>query len=125
MRTKAPFLLLCFLSGCVTAQPVSPLEFSCGDVVVVGRIKTVGATPVQGSDPLPNWLSEYQLQIQIKRIIRGSEHRRVVPASVTAHAQIRGDRDFLIVLTPDGAGGYALATADLMQFRPKLSESCS
>lgn len=125
MRLKASLLLVCFLSGCVPAEPPHNLEFGCGDVAVVGRIKTVGQTALQGSDPLPGWESAYQLQVQIKRVVRGSERRRVVPATVIAHAQIRDDRDFLIVLTPDGKGGYLLATASLLQYRPKLSASCS
>ncbi|MGD9812759.1 MAG: hypothetical protein AB7U35_15750 [Sphingobium sp.] len=125
MRLKISLLLLCFLSGCVMAAPAHNLEFGCGDVAVVGRIKTLGETAVQGSGPLPNWQSPYQLEVQIKRVVRGRERRRVVPATAIAHAQIRDDRDFLIVLTPDGKGGYSLATASLWQYRPKLSSSCS
>jgi hypothetical protein len=124
MRLIASLLLLCFLPGCVTAEPAPILEFGCSDVAVVGRIKTLGQAAVQGSDPLPNWQSAYQLQVQIKRVVRGGERRRVVPATAIAHAQIRDDRDFLIVLTPDGKGGYSLATASLWQYRPKLSASC-
>jgi hypothetical protein len=106
-------------------QPVPDLAFGCSDVAVVGRIKTVDEATVQGTDPLPNWQSEYQLEIHIRRVIRGNERRRLVPATAIAHAQIRDDRDFLIVLTPDGAGGYALATAALWRYRPKLSAACS
>lgn len=67
----------------------------------------------------------YTLRIHIRRVVRGNEHRRVVPAVATAHAQIRNDRDFLMVLTPDQTGGYALATASLWRNRPALSEPCS
>lgn len=125
MRLNGSLLLLCFLPGCVTSEPAHNLEFGCGDLAVVGRITTLGQTPVQGSEPLPNWQSAYQLQIQIMRVVRGSERRRVVPATAIAHAQIRDDRDFLIVLTPDDKGGYSLETAALWQNRPKLSASCS
>ena len=125
MRLKASLLLLCLLPGCVTAEPPHNLEFGCNDVAVVGRIKTLGQTAIQGSDPLPGWQSAYQLQVEIERVVRGSERRRVVPATAIAHAQIRDDRDFLIILTPDGKGGYSLARASLWQYRPKLSASCS
>lgn len=125
MRLKASLLLLCFLPGCVMAEPLPNLEFGCNDVAVIGRIKTLGQTAIQGSDPLPGWKSAYQLQVQIKRVVRGAERRRVVPATAIAHAQIRDDRNFLIVLTPDGKGGYSVATASLWKLRPKLRASCS
>ncbi|RIV78221.1 hypothetical protein [Pelagerythrobacter aerophilus] len=117
-------LLFCFVAGCVTEEPARYLEFGCEDIAVVGRIKTLNQTAIQGSDPLSDWQSAYQLQIHIKRVVRGSERRRLVLATAIAHAQIRDDRDFLIVLTPDGAGGYSVAAASLWQYRPKLSASC-
>ena len=125
MRSGIWLLMLCSLAGCATAQPVPRLEFGCGDLAVVRRIRTVGETPAQGADPLPNWRSAYRLEIQIKRVVRGVERRRVVSATGIAHAQIRDDRDFLIVLTPDSTGGYSLATASLWRNRPRLGGSCS
>ena len=125
MRSNFWLFLLCSSTGCATPQSVPILKFGCEDVAVVGRIKTVGESAVKDADPLPNWRSAYQLRIQIKRVIRGSEHRRIVPATVIAHAQIRDDRDFLILLKPDGAGGYSLVTASLWEYRPKLGGSCS
>lgn len=106
-------------------QPEQRVEFGCGDLAVVGRIRTVGQTPVQGTDPLPNWRSAYRLQIQIKRIVRDVERRCIVSAIAVAHVQIRDDRDFLIVLTPDGTGEYSLAAASSWRHQPRLSRSCS
>jgi len=125
MRLNASLLLLCFLPGCATAEPSHGLEFGCGDLAVVGRIKTLGTAAIEGSDPRSGWQSAYQLEVQIKRVVHGSEPRVAVPATTIAHAQIRNDRDFLIVLTPDGKGGYSLARASLWQYRPRLSASCS
>lgn len=120
--------LLCALSGCATVQDgeaVDALEYACGDLAVVGRIVTISAKGSPGSDVLPNWRSQYNLQVRIKRVIRGKENRHIVPASANAHAQIRDDRDFLTVLRTDGKGGYTLMTANLWAYRPKLSGPCS
>lgn len=119
--------LLCTLSACITVDPqdrVQALEFACGDLAVIGRIATVGSEASHASDALPNWRNEYRLQVRIKRVVRGKEHRRVVPARATAHAQIRNDKDPFAVLHPDGDGGYSLVTADLSARRPKLAGAC-
>src|SRR3546814_14682462 len=89
----------------------------------VGSSDLSKASP--GSDGLPNWRSQYNLQVRIKRVIQGKENRHIVPASAIAHAQIRDDRDFLAVLRPDGEGGYTLMTANLWAYRPKISGPCS
>ncbi|MBP7135067.1 MAG: hypothetical protein KBA57_01770 [Sphingomonadaceae bacterium] len=117
------------LCGCATMQNgdrPEELEYACGDLAVIGRIRTVDEKVIAGSqaDFLPHWRSEFSLQIQIRRIIRGMEHRRFVPASIISHAQIRDDRDFLIVLRPNGLDGYTLQTASLWKGRSKLKEPC-
>src|SRR3546814_5363802 len=81
---------------------------------------TISSKASPGSDGLPNWRSQYNLQVRIKRVIQGKENRHIVPASAIAHAQIRDDRDFLAVLRPDGEGGYTLMTANLWAYRPKI-----
>jgi len=71
MRSKVPLLLLCMLTGCATMhsrERPNALEYGCGDLVVVGRIITIGEQGIYGSDALPNWRSEYQLQVRIKRV---------------------------------------------------------
>ena len=123
--SKIALPLLCLAAGCATTQSAQILEFECGDVAVVGQVRTLDRKAFQGSAPLPDWQSAYQLEARIKQVLRGSERRRTVPVAGVAHAQIRADRDFLMVLRPDGAGGYSLSGAALWQYRPKLSTSCS
>lgn len=121
------------LAGCTTigaAEPATELAYSCGDLVVVGRVRTLSSAEVPNalnSDFLPNWNSRNQLQVQIKRIIRGSEPRRAVPATQISHGQMRDDRDFLVVLKPTAGGAYHLETAALWNERPipRLVEPCS
>ena len=124
-------LLIAALSGCATLdadETGSELSYNCDDIVVIGRVVTLGGTAISDPDAsLPNWRSEWRLQVQIKRVVRGSESRRTVPAGAISHANIRDDRDFLIVLTPIESGAYRLQTAALWNERPrpKLVEPCS
>ena len=110
-----------------TGEPANELAYGCNDLVVIGRIATLGGTAMPDADPLPNWRSEWQLQVKIERVIRGVERRTVVPATGVSHAQIRGDRDFLAVLRPIEGGAYSLETAALWDDgpRPRLIEPCS
>jgi hypothetical protein len=130
MRSRLAPLLAFLLIGCATTRDRDgsrALEYGCSDLVVIGRVATssIAEHPsADPNDPLPGWLSEYGLQVHIKRVIRGSEQRATVPATGVAHGQIRSDRDFLVVLSPVNGNGYTLRTAALTSYRPKLSEPC-
>jgi len=124
MPAKIALPLLWLTAGCATIEPAQVLEFECGDVAVVGQIRTLDQKALQGTGPLPDWQNAYQLEVQVKRVLRGSESRPIIPVTGTAHARIRADRDFLMVLRPDGAGGYSLSAASLWRYRPRLSTSC-
>ncbi len=130
MRCRLTPLLALILFGCATTYDRdggSDLEYGCNDLVVIGRIVTSSISKLPSTDPndpLPGWLGEFGLQVHIKRVIQGSEHRAIVPATLIAHGQIRGDRDFLIVLRPVQGNGYTLRAAALKSNRPKLSEPC-
>lgn len=123
-------LLASLLGGCATlntGEPANELQYGCNELVVIGRIATRGGTSIPDADPLPNWRSEWQLLVKIKRVIRGVEPRSVVPATGVSHAQIRDDRDFLAVLRPIEGGAYILETAALWDDgpHPRLIEPCS
>ena len=130
MRSRLAPLLAFLLIGCATTRDQEgsrDLEYGCGDLVAIGRVATssIAEHPnADPNDPLSGWLSEYGLQVHIKRVIRGSEQRATVPATRIAHAQIRSDRDLLVVLRPTQGDTYALITAALTSYRPKLSEPC-
>ena len=82
--------------------------------------------PVENSYPLPNWQSLQRLQIEIKRVLRGSEQRLSVPATVISHGQAREDLDFLMVLSPRPSGVYAFKTGAIWDgAHPQLREPCS
>ena len=124
-------LLSFLLVACVATQDrqqAEELQYDCDDLVVIGRIVTLDAQALRSldpHDPLPGWQSKYNLGVRIKRVVKGSERRSVVSATGISHAQIRDDKDFLIVMSPDADGGFILQTAALMQYRPRLGEACS
>jgi len=126
MNVRSSFLIIaaCALSSCATPESATWLEVDCGEIAVVGRVATLHRHSTDNPGFLPNWVSAYDLEIRIKRVLKGKERRRRVRASVEAHAQIRDDRDFLIVMTPDGNGSYILKTAALIKNRPKLVPTC-
>ena len=103
MLSRAWLLLAVLVGGCTTLQeeePQSRLSYACRDVVVIGRISTMDHTPI--SEPgafLQGWDAEWDLQINVKRVVRGSDRRRVIPARAIAHGQVREDVDFLIELS--------------------------
>ena len=130
MHSRLSLLLACFLGACATVDTgelANKLRYRCNDLVVIGRVATLSSKGIPDSDFLPNWESRYQLQVRIKRVVRGSERRSVVPAIGISHGQIRADRDFLAVLRPTDAGTYYLETAALwdVRTRPRLLEPCS
>ncbi len=53
---------------------------------------------------MPRYLTgeaEWRLQIHVKRVVRGTGRAgEVIPVKAISHAEIRNDRDFLIVLRP-------------------------
>ena len=98
----------------LTPSPPATVQVSygCDEVVAIGRVETVGYVDLtQPGEPLGR--GRYDMQLTIKYLLRGQEHRRVVPVSGDAHGQMRNDADFWLVLTPTPDGGYVLRTANL------------
>jgi hypothetical protein len=116
--------LSCALTGCAGHRlyekpEAEVVSHGCNDVVVIGRVKTVDGIV------LDDWLSRFSVRVTIKRVLRGRESRRVVPANRIAHGQLVDDRDFLLALSPAG-GGYTLERATLWDVRPRpvIADPC-
>jgi len=124
-------LLLYSVAACAPAEiqdrtAANLLSYSCSDLVVIGRVTTrSGETVTKPDDMLGR--GRWQMDVQIKHILRGTEQRGTVPATAVAHAPPRSDRDFLAVLSPIDGGRYHLKTATLWDVRPQpsLIEPCS
>lgn len=108
----------------VDDEEAQVLEHSCNDVVAVGRIQTLSYTDVTAeSDILGR--GRFSMRIVVKRVFRGHLPQRSVTAFRIAHGQLRSDRDFLVVLSPE-EGGYTLKHATLWNdhTRPKVAAQC-
>jgi hypothetical protein len=70
MLSRLWLLLICPLAGCSTVNhggAPARLPYRCSDLVVIGRVVTLNDLA-----PVAGWQSRYQLQVRIKRVLRGS-----------------------------------------------------
>jgi hypothetical protein len=130
MKTKllknmiSAFICLSLGGTAAAMERGETISYGCNEVVAIGRVKTLNYTDLTTEDDLLG-RGRFSTQITIKRLLRGDEPRRVVPASRIAHGQLREDHDFLLVLTPAEDQEYVLRTGSLWQEpRPVLAESC-
>jgi hypothetical protein len=99
------------------------VTYGCDDVVVVGRVKTIAYADLTQEDDLLGH-GRYDMRVSVKRVLRGKETRRIIPASAFAHGQMRQDVDFWLVLRPVPGGGYVIRTGNLMRHPYKLAQTC-
>ena len=127
--TRLSFTLLIgfFITSCATyvVDEQAVVEHGCDDVVVLGRAKTLSYSLLEReSDSIG--FSLFKFEITVKRVLYGSEPRRVVNASSIAHGHLRDDLDFIFVLTPS-AGDYEIESGTIWKMRPRpvLAKVCS
>lgn len=112
-------IVFALLAGCALIddeEPIQFLDYECDDIVVVGRVETLGSTPVYDPDSVLGY-GVWDMEVRVKRVIRGTERRKTIPVSGLAHAQMRDDVDFLIVLGKSShEGGYFMRWANLERF---------
>jgi len=107
----------------IAAADDGPVAYRCDEVVVIGRVRTFQATDVTGPGDLLG-SSRYDMRVSIKRVLRGKEARRVVPAHGVSHGQMREDVDVWLVLTPDAQGGYVVRTGNITSAPYRLASRC-
>lgn len=112
--------------ACATGQEASledrTVPFGCSDTVVVGRVESGAYEPVKSENDLlgHGWISA---TLKVRKVVRGERVPPVLPVRYLAHAYMRHDRDFMLVLGRTGAG-YEIKTGQLMSVRPLLATSC-
>jgi hypothetical protein len=129
---KSPAFTLGFLAafaagGCAMfadGSSVPRLDYGCDDVVVVGRVATIGETSIDNPNSFLG-VSTWDLRIDIKRVVHGVERRKSVPATSVSHARIIDSRDFLIVLQKAGADSYTIRLDGLQYPSARLTEHCT
>lgn len=103
-------------------------EYRCDDLVVVGRVANVSATPTEAiGDVLGR--SNQEIEVRIAEVLSGIEERSVVSARIVAHSVIREDLDLVIALAgPDADGRYSvrsLGARDGLALAASCSDSIS
>ncbi len=124
-RSLAPALAI-FVAGAGTSyaeKSDGPITYGCEEVVVIGRVKTNDYTELTGPQDMLGH-GRYDMTVNIKRVLRGKETRRAVPAASFAHSEMREDVDFWLILTPSTHDGYVIRTGDLTGFPYKLAARC-
>jgi hypothetical protein len=124
----AAFCALALLAGARPAEAAAPivLHYGCNDVAAVARIRTLGYLEEASILEIILGRRLFGMRLEIKRLLRGAEPRRIVTAHQLIKTQWPNDRDFLVVLTHDGEE-YRLSEATPWDRipRPVLADRCN
>ena len=98
------------------------LQFGCTDTVVIGRIENGAFQDVTSENDIlgHGWVTA---KVLVRRVVKGANVPPLVPVRYFAHAYMRDDRDFMLVLKPTSQG-YEIRTGQLMWLRPRLASRC-
>jgi hypothetical protein len=120
-----PFYSMAVACTAVDAASVEDrtLSFGCEDIMVVGRVKNSGFSPVRHNDDIIGHGSA-SAAILVRKAVRGPKLPRVIPVHYFAHAYMREDRDFMFVLRRSEGGTFGVASAQLMSLKPRLAAQC-
>lgn len=112
-RSTPSYAMTLILLGLVTSQPASASAAPtpgppCGDVVLVGEVRhsTYLGAERDGLNGL------WKLDIEVRRVLRGSEVGRRIVAVSGGEGQIRSDTPFVFVLSEGVKGEYGVLWAD-------------
>ena len=101
-----------------------PVTYGCDDLVVVGRVVTLGETSIDTPGSRLG-VSAWKQRLDIKRVVRGVESRKSVPATSVSHARIIDSRDFLLVLQKAGDDAYTIGMDGLQETSAHLAKQCT
>ena len=126
-RVVSTLSAVALISACTTVSSESvddrTLSYGCSDIVVVGRVENDSANQASYSSDDLIGHDSFSAELRVRRVVSGSSIPASLPVKYFAHTYIRGDRDFMFVLTPVD-GGYAIATAQLMSNKPRAVRCC-
>ena len=113
-------------SACATAPQASiedrTLPYGCNDTVVVGTITNGAYEAVKSNEDIlgHGWISA---TLHVRKVVRGERLPETLPVRYFAHAYMRQDQDFMLVLKHTGVG-YEIVTGQLMRLSPLLARHC-
>jgi hypothetical protein len=93
------------------------LSYQCNDVVVVARIQTLGFTASVEDNILDR--AQFMMRLEIKKVVRGVEHKTSLTTHQFLHEPWRNDRDYLIVLAREDDEEYRIREAALWDVNPQ------
>lgn len=108
-------------------EAAEPVSYRCGDLVVVGRLETLGYEDVEIEDDLigHGW---FTARVTVRRVLAGRVQGPTLEADYFAHAPFRHDRDFVLVIDRGRGGRNLIRTGHLIERgrrRPSLAPTCS
>ncbi|HYG30697.1 MAG TPA: hypothetical protein VD887_10840 [Allosphingosinicella sp.] len=129
---KIAILLAALASGASAAPlPAWPgaasgfIRYGCGDLVVVGRIETIGYADVEEEEELPfrGWTVA---RVDISKVLAGTAEGEALTIEYFGHGEFRTDRDFVLVVYRGAGGRYLIRSADLVEESrpPRLAPAC-
>jgi hypothetical protein len=88
----------------VASPDPAPRDHPCGDLVILGRVKSQTYLGPDPEDDLFHMNGVWRLRIHVKRVLAGVEKRREIEARMVVHGYLRRDRDFrfAVLSLPDG-----------------------
>ncbi|MFL6724988.1 MAG: hypothetical protein ACJ8FS_00555 [Sphingomicrobium sp.] len=113
-------------AACATGPKASlgerTLPFGCNDTVVIGTVSHGTYQPVASENDVlgHGWIAAL---LKVRKVVRGAPLPPVLPVRYFAHAEMRRDREFMLVLRRTGSG-YEITTGQLMSVRPLLASRC-
>jgi hypothetical protein len=114
-------LLLIIAIAAVALDPteVAPtVSYGCDDLVVIGRMKNLSFESIPDENDLLGH-GHVKFEVRIRKRLRGTDNRRVVPVSAIAHTYMNEEHEFLLVLSPSNDGvGYELEDVRVWQLAP-------
>lgn len=103
------------LNPAASARQPEQIGYACGDVVVVGRFRNnfdYEHVDIENDILGHGWMTA---RVNVMRHLAGPRPRSRVVVKYFAHTYIRGDRDFLIVLSRQpGSEHFTLESAHLL-----------
>ncbi len=101
-----------------------PVEFGCGEVVLIGLVgrQTYRAVPPEPEPPPPPGYEVYRsgvgrisMKIQVKQVLEGRVRSRRIGATMVAHTLARRDTPLLFVLKPSRSGTYEVRDIEVVE----------
>jgi hypothetical protein len=105
----AAILLSCLTTKAATAHPAGA---ACRQIVLMGRVTHASYVELPDVPGAINLDVLWTLDVSVKRVLRGVEHRTAIKVVQKGDARPRQDRDLEFHLFPVGDGSYSVSPSE-------------